>query len=619
MPKNKNFISRFRLPEFFQSNPVALVLILSGALGFALGLHNATWQQSVETGQVVANIVEYPQGSFNYVLNLKLLSVASQLSGFALFVTDSEILTSFLVSGAVLMLAFQALSVLIFAINRHILFSVLGTVLIYLTSYIGFGVIYNISLLDWNTFGVIGLSATVLLLGLVGAQSYKLAACWGGVIFCIHPTQAAWSYLLLTLASLCQWRFAKKFVKNYYPYFLAGLAMTACSFLFQFYLLRDVPNITSAQEKVYLVNFIKYWSYHHRKFYWNYQTSSFQFIRADIVYCLFSIWAALLGLRFFKGRDALMFMMRVIVISGILALVLGVTTHVPPEIFPKYFLLFMAGRHINLNNIILGAFLLGFVTCRESRASRMNFLVFFGVLLIALAPEGVFRLFHLAPRRQLFSYVLMLLWFSYLVFNASSLMRRIKTMLSSKIAAMKTRFLVARPANAMYMALFIVCILELALLGRASHSEEFTFFCDRTNNAFYAKIAQGKGMLLVTDAIKLISLKTRRPMLIDAWDFDMFTLGTEYGDVVNAMLQKVYGLDLLVPLPETLPYPRGANIPSSLYKRLWESRTLQEWQAIRKEFGVTSVITQSDWNLLLPIVAKHGQEIAYHIPEETIE
>ncbi len=42
------------------------------------------------------------------------------------------------------------------------------------------------------------------------------------------------------------------------------------------------------------------------------------------------------------------------------------------------------------------------------------------------------------------------------------------------------------------------------------------------------------------------------------------------------------------------------TIPENWGEKLWESRSIDEWKAIRREFGVTQVLTYGGWNLKLP-------------------
>jgi hypothetical protein len=81
--------------------------------------------------------------------------------------------------------------------------------------------------------------------------------------------------------------------------------------------------------------------------------------------------------------------------------------------------------------------------------------------------------------------------------------------------------------------------------------------------------------------------------------------------IFNNILKKIYGVDLLIPLPEQ---DRHQEMPSKLYKVLWEKRTVEQWQEMRNEFGVTDILTATNWTLSLPVAAKSSDAILYQIP-----
>ena len=59
----------------------------------------------------------------------------------------------------------------------------------------------------------------------------------------------------------------------------------------------------------------------------------------------------------------------------------------------------------------------------------------------------------------------------------------------------------------------------------------------------------------------------------------------------------------------TLAFHRGAS-----ERTLWENRTRAEWQDIRREFGVTDILTDSGWRLHLPVIARSDDYMLYGIP-----
>ena len=79
----------------------------------------------------------------------------------------------------------------------------------------------------------------------------------------------------------------------------------------------------------------------------------------------------------------------------------------------------------------------------------------------------------------------------------------------------------------------------------------------------------------------------------------MFPYIPETGPLFNAILKNVYGYDIFVTPPEDAR--NKATIPFS-HQQLWEKRTAAEWQAIRRDFGVTEILTPLGWKLQLPLI-----------------
>jgi hypothetical protein len=163
------------------------------------------------------------------------------------------------------------------------------------------------------------------------------------------------------------------------------------------------------------------------------------------------------------------------------------------------------------------------------------------------------------------------------------------------------------------LTVFLVLFLLIRLPGKnfTKHFAHPYDFADRTNDKFYSLISQRSGTLAITGSFPLIALKTRRPILVDMVFINFFTYAPESALIFNNILKKIYGVDLLIPPPK---HYQHREIPLELYKVLWEKRTVEQWQEIRDEFGVTDILTKTDWTLSLPVAAKSSDAILYQIP-----
>ncbi len=571
-------------------NSALSVLIVSGLTGFCLGVLHAKWQVTVETGQVLAGIVKYPLDNPNYMYHIKLFTIINHFSALLLYLTGSEKIVSIIISGFLGMVSFQALSTFIFAINRDGYISILGTALIYIGNFVGSGVIYPVWLLGQpHTYGILGLSFIILVIALIGSESYRSGFFCLGLAPAVHPSLGSWLFLIALISFFFQMDYAKKVIRKYYRYFAAGMFIAVSSLIYQLHLMQALPVIDPEVKKQYLYNFIKYWDYHRQKFYWDYTTEQIHFFKPGIIICICSIVLGSISLVCLKNKDSVCFIFRFIIISGILSLLLAVLTHLPPEVVPEYLLIFMPGRYINLNNMVFASSLIGMLTCWENKHFRLVCCVI------------LFLSFGFSPSRiqkwgASFSIISVLIWFAYLTF--------IK----------KTSSVHVHYAGLLKSFLCVTATLLLIIPSIGLFKHYMSDIKDRTNDNFYSGISERKGLLLTTSDSFMVPIKTRRPILVEAASIDGFNMVPESGNVLNNILKKVYGLDLLIPLPEDIPYPRGGNIPAKLHKRLWEKRTIEEWQEIRKEFGVTDILTKTGWNLLLPVVAEENEKILYEIP-----
>jgi hypothetical protein len=138
-------------------------------------------------------------------------------------------------------------------------------------------------------------------------------------------------------------------------------------------------------------------------------------------------------------------------------------------------------------------------------------------------------------------------------------------------------------------------------------------FLDRTNNQALAKVAKGRGMLVTGGDIKLIQLRTRRPVLVDGGGLDGLPYALESGPALERILRDVYAIDLFNPPEEA----RGrGTIPNEVNRSVWERFSRDQWLLIRRTYDVTQVMTPPGWALALPVVAHDPGFVVYDVPDE---
>lgn len=586
-----------KIRKYASSNPLATVLIISGLAGFSLGLSNATWQVTVESGQVLAGIVRYPPDNPLYTYHIRLFTIINQISALLLLIGSEKVISIF-VSGLLGMISFMAIAAFIFAINRKVAVSILGVLLIYFANYVGDGAIYPISLLgEPQTYGILGLSFAVLTIALLGAGAYRSGMFCLALAPGVHPSLGAWLVVCAGVSAALNRDIAKQVVRRYYPYLLAAGLITFAGLAYQMHLIRGLSSVTPGDGKEYFDAFAKYWGRHQQKLYWGYGAGN-GFKRWGIFFCIYSVIACFLARRMIRKDSPATLMLTAVMVSGVGGLLLGFLTQLPPEGVPSVLLMFMPGRFLNINNVVLGALLLGILTTDRTRPYVTNYNVFVAFLIGALLSR------HCEVQTVVFT--LILCWLGYLVFRAQP---------SQQIAGLAA----TRKHKVSYevLVVFFFAVLLLINLPRRNFIDHFLVhpgnFKDRSNNEFYAAIGKREGLLLTTYYSGLISLKTRRPILVDIASPNTITYAPESGPAFNNILKRIYGVDLFV--PPALEY-RHREIRPELYKRLWEQRTTAEWREIGMEFGVTDILTPADWRLSLPAASEGEGMVLYEIPVE---
>jgi hypothetical protein len=578
-------------------SPLLSVLLISGFVGLCFGLSNATWQVTVETGQVLAGIAKYPADNPFYMYHIKVFTIVNHVSALLLRLLGSERIVSIVFSGLLGMVSFQAISLFIFAISRNIYISVIGVIFIYLTNLVGDGVVYPIWLLgQQHTYGMLGLAFVLLVIALFAAEAYRPALFLLGLAPSVHPSWGTWLLLLVALTSLFHLSLAKKTIKDNYWCFVAGLLISISSLSYQLYLMRGLPALHQTANGECFDAYVKYWDSHRRPFYWDFSVPDGPFKRWGVIFCIYSTILGSLNLKYFRENESLSFLFRLITLSGLLVLLLGFVTQFPPDKIPTSLLILMPGRYANLNNIVLAASILGMLTHVRNKHFVTNYNLFVFFLISSF--------FSRHSEVQTVAFAIVLFWFAYLIFKSGSFDERSPFLATRKHKVRYETLLL------IFMAIFLAINLprEKFVNRYLAHRSDFK---DRTNDQFYAQISQRRGILITGHHYPLISLKTRRPILADMASPNFIIYAPEAVEIFNEILNEVYGIDLLTPPPKE--YQRR-EIPPLLYKDIWERRTVEEWQDIGEKFAATDVLAKDDWKLSLPIVARGHESILYEIP-----
>ncbi len=634
---------------------VAFVFWASAICGFGLALLRPAWQVAVEPGQVLAGIVQYPPDNPFYIYQIKLWTILHQISAILLYAGVSEIPLSIFFNGIAGGISVSALALWTLALSDEPLFAVLAAPFIAMILPDELGVRYPILLMgSTHTYGMIGLSAIMLTIGLLAAGEYKWGAIMMGVTPAIHPSLGLWCNLLVLIALLIDFRNQRHALAMAIPYFIIGCAATAISLIFHLFASYKLsisfdPKLASE----YLSAFVLYWDAHRRPI---------DLFRPNIILSIFGVFLGLTWVLFLKNdlRRNSKLLLIIYAVSGILGVVASVLHQIPPERVPNFLLILMPLRMMNLNTLgyfplLFGllwnyrhnttALLVSAITIpllyvwRESTSAEVNLLLISGAILF------IANRYQPSPLLPYLFFCGFFLVFIVFRISANEFLsanpRWIRVIIAipggvivGVVITWLVRYLKQNPfpfSISMRVSTFnlpqqsiqaviqrgviplILIIITVVLNARLlkNWQSAANVFNDRTNDPFFTEVSRRPGMLATGSGIRLIQLYTRRPVLLDVDSLDLLPYTLEVGPEINRILKEVYGTDLFN--PPSVGLHRG-TLPTEPAKTVWQSRTFEEWQSIKQQFGVTNLLTEKSWKLDLPEVAHNEYFVLYQIP-----
>ena len=590
-------------------------LVLSGALGFWLGIAaRPSWHTPIETAQVLAGLVTYPATNPFFIYHVKLWSVLHEALAAALYVGVSEITLSRLLSGLIGMLSFQALSVFVFAFSRSALYATAAAFVIFLSQAAEFGGVYPIFLMGTShTYGVIGLSVSVLTVALLGNGMYRAGGLLLGASPALHPSMGVWTIVMVTLAIAVAGQSRRHLVRALLPWSGAGCAVAAASFALHIAITPAIPAIDGRIATQYLEALMGFWDGHRRPAHLN---NAAVWINAAVL-PMALVWLTWLRTTV-PGPTHLV--LRFVCISAVMSLAFTFASWAPPHWLPASVQILMPLRLLNVAAFIAPALIFGLAgTMRQAWVGRGLALILTAGLLVStrsnvwpLLPGGLLRdvtgpIFDL----RIDALLLMALIVVAISFAAWRSQRRTPPPAGSA-AVVRT----SAPAAILGLAhaglIVVVAIITLPALRITTPAVQL--YRDRAHDPIFATAARERGMLLTGNGLRLIQLRSRRPVLVDGGGLDGLAYSLDAGPELNRILRDVYGLDLLHP-PADGEGRGSGTIPPNANRAVWERNSIDRWLEIRRTYGVTQVLTSGDWQLQLPVRAATPEMRLYQIPE----
>ena len=584
------------------------VLVVSGLIGLRIGLVGfPTWHICLETAQVVAGLVRYPVDNPFYIYHTKLWSLVIQTCAVLLKAGLSEITLSLVLSGLLGMISFQALAIVTFAVSRDALVSIAAAVVVFASGATDYGSVYPIWLVGTHhSYGAIGLSTFVLAIGLIGAGFFRSGAFILGVGPAIHPSVGIWVGSIAVAALAWTYVDLRDEVRPALKYFAAGCAVTLVSAAIQFAFIYDVPAADPAAVDRAFSTFERLWDAHRRA---RIEFADTGAMLNRTLGPIALLW--LIGFSRDLPRPAL-FLLRVAAMAGMASLAIVFLTWLPPDRVPMTLSILMPGRLLNLDIVLIGPLLIGLVAAyRHRRSAQVLLVALLGGLL--LARKSLIWRWVAERGGQPWNIRLD----PVLLFEATALaILCIALWQATRERIDRATGPVSRTTTAGWLfqaATLAVLVVALASGWRIVGPR--SIFRDRTNNAFYETVAADRrGLTVSSGSFQLVQLYTRRPVLIDSGALDTMVYAPEGGPATAQIVTDVYGIDFFDPPREMRS---SSLIPHDANRFTWSpSRfSAQRWRELRRTYNVSQIVTRSDYELDLPMVAEGDGLRLYRIPD----
>jgi hypothetical protein len=587
-------------------------LALSGLLGFWLGMACApNWQVAVETAQVIAGLVTYPAGNPFYIYHLQLWSALTEVLAVLLRLGLSEVTLSEILSGVLGMVSVQALTMCVYALSRDLGLAIGAAFVIFLSRAAEFGGVYPIDLMGTtHTYGILGLSMLVLTAGLFGSGCYRLGGFLLGVAPALHPSMGIWLGLIVAICVATDFGTLGRQLRPALPWFLAGGALTAASLAVHLVRASEVARVPDAVADRYLATFVTFWDGHRRPAPLN---NRGVYLNLGILPVALT-WLIAYAHDLSSGAG---FLLRFVVVSGVLGIAGVFVSWMPADRVPELLQILMPLRVLNIAAMMFVAVLFGLIgVYRRTAAGQAIALVMIAGLLLgdrsqlwALLPDRVLGAFENAgianavPLLRVIAIAAAAVTLYPLASGPGA--HRAATTGTERHRGLRRSIAAARIGLTAALLLSAVP----ALMVRGPRALRFP---DRTHDPIFATAAAGGGLLLTGNALHLIQLRTRRPVLLDGGALDVLPYSLDAGPAMDRILRDVYGIDLFHPGEADV----GAGvIPSGINRHVWEGYSRERWREIRRTYNVTQVMTDQGWRLDLPLIVQSRRLRLYEIPE----
>jgi hypothetical protein len=505
------------------------------------------------------------------------------------------------------MISFQALAMVTFAVSRDALVSIAAAVVVFASGATDYGSVYPIWLVGTHhSYGAIGLSTFVLAIGLIGAGFSRSGAFLLGVGPAIHPSVGIWVGSIAVAALAWTYFDMRDEIRPALNYFAAACAVTLLSVAVQFAFIYDVPAVDAAAVERAFSTFERLWDAHRR--------ARIEFTDPGAMLnrtlgAITLLW--LIGFARDLPRPAL-FLLRVAAIAGLASLAIVFFTWLPPDRMPMTLSILMPGRLLNLDIVLIGPLLIGLVAAYRHRRSAQVLLVALLAGLLLSRKSLIWRWIAEQGGQPWNARLDPVLLFeaTALAILCIALWQATRARVDRAVDSVPT----TNTAGWLFQAATLA-VLAVALASGWRIIGPRSIFRDRTNDPFYQVVAADRrGLTVSSGSFQLVQLYTRRPVLIDSGALDTMVYAPEGGPATAQIVTDVYGIDFFDPPREMRS---SSLIPHDANRFTWSPArfSAQRWRELRRTYNVSQIVTRSDYELDLPMVAEGDGLRLYRIPD----
>jgi hypothetical protein len=566
-------------------DPGRLTLVASGAFGLWAGLAHAEWQWAVEFAQMGAGLVQQPADNPFSILHAKLWSLISQLTTLALAAGMSERMASWALSGLAGMVTCQALAMLAFACCRRFWASVSMPAVVLFSGITMHDGVYPVMLLGWqHTFGMFGLSATLLAVGLIGSGFRRTGAVLLGSAVAMHTSTGAPTAVFAVVAAVFSWRDDREGARALVRYLVIGFVISGVSFAVHAFQRPPIPAADPDAMRRFLIAWTTVWDEHRRPVEWS---------RLGALINLVLPLAMLAWLPVIRDSSARI-AIRLLVIATLSSLPLAALSNLPPDLLPSSLIIVMPARLLNIGLFASVPILVGLLAGGRTHVARWTSVAAAGLVVIS------------SPSALYFDQTTLVITLGVVTILIAFLERH-----SLSIAPGHGQDVVRRPAVTLGAAAVGAALVVLFVLPRSPLLADARTDFRTAPDPVLDVAATREGRLATAGDLSLVQLKIRRPVLIDGLTLDSLPYSIESGPIIDRILKDVYDMDLLHPPAAAR---RGGRIPNEPNRDAWERFDLERWRRIRERYDVRDVLTFGSWRLALPLVVASPDLRLYTIP-----